>query len=74
MLPNMRLLPESLAIGHKFATNVGHQNTSAFIVLSARFRGTKNVWNCSWRPIFRAKMANLCDNAYFLGDVRRIEV
>ena len=67
--PSVSVLPESLAIGHKFATDAGHEDTGA----PPTFLGTKNVWDCSWRPTLLTITANLCDNAGFFGDVRLVE-
>ena len=67
--PSASVLPESLAMGHKFVTDAGREDTGA----PRTFLGTKNVWDCSWRPILLTITANLCDNAGFFGDARLIK-
>jgi hypothetical protein len=67
--PSASVLPESLAMGHKCATDAGREDTGA----PHTFLETKNAWDCSWRPILLTIAANLCDNAGFFGDARLIK-
>ena len=67
--PSASVLPESLAMGYKFATDAGREDTRAL----RTFLRTKNAWGCSWRPILVTITANLGDNAGFFGDARLIE-
>ena len=62
MSPRASGLPASLAMGHKFATNAGHEDTGA----PHTFLGTK-------KRVGLLLVANLGDNTGFFGDARLIK-